>query len=293
MGSAQSLLGPEVLSATVVLVGMVVVGYFMFSQTPVPPSEATAHEQSGSEGRKGKKKKVVSERETAPGPSSSKEPTSPQPTVVKFPTIIPGDFDPSLSAIQDDPPTKPKKGKKKKGKGVAGKETPKQADADQHSSDVASPPSTETPSKLSRQSSAKPQPSNSAASIDTDGSWTRVESRRQKARQENTSGTEGQISADLTTSDAGVTTSATGNSSPTNDRTEDEAHIEIPSGSGKKKTLAEKLLPKPKKTGVDECVHYLSPHEMKFTRYTTLHQHVRDARLPGALPRDADQAASR
>ena len=61
---------------------------------------------------------------------------------------------------------------------------------------------------------------------------------------------------EISTSDAGVTTSVTGtgNSSPVTERTEEESQLASSGVSDNRRTLAEKLLPKPRKTGVEECV---------------------------------------
>lgn len=58
------------------------------------------------------------------------------------------------------------------------------------------------------------------------------------------------------TSDAGITTSVTGNSSPVTERTEDEVELGGASASASemRRPLAERLLPKPRKTGVEEYV---------------------------------------
>ena len=79
-----------------------------------------------------------------------------------------------------------------------------------------------------------------------DGSWTRVESHTRKAKQ---AIGEHQPSLSVTTE------TETGNSSPVADRSdEDEVIRARKSTKENKKTLAEKLLPKPRKTAVDEYV---------------------------------------
>ena len=83
--------------------------------------------------------------------------------------------------------------------------------------------------------------SQSFAAIDTDGEWTRVESRRGKAATGVLAGT--------SASETGATSSITGTESPVAERTEEEE-----SESDAPKTLAEKLVPKAPKTGVEECV---------------------------------------
>ena len=58
-------------------------------------------------------------------------------------------------------------------------------------------------------------------------------------------------------SDAGITTSVTGTSSPVTERTEDEHALATEEN---RRTLAERLLPKPRKTHVEECVSSLAAH---------------------------------
>ena len=63
---------------------------------------------------------------------------------------------------------------------------------------------------------------------------------------------EGRPQLEVSTSDAGITTSVTGNSSPVTERTEDESALADSGISENRRTLAERLLPKPRKTGVEE-----------------------------------------
>jgi hypothetical protein len=114
----------------------------------------------------------------------------------------------------------------------------------------------------------------SITSIDTDGSWTRVGSRRRGVKGNDTSSAGGTAHSaaptSTTTSDAGIaTTSPTADSSPiaglftaaqlAEDREGEGASFllnvnerEQGSDDSTRRTLAEKLLPKPKKSGVDE-----------------------------------------
>ena len=68
---------------------------------------------------------------------------------------------------------------------------------------------------------------------------------------------EGRPQLEVSTSDAGITTSVTGNSSPVTERTEDESALADSGISENRRTLAERLLPKPRKTGVEECVPFI------------------------------------
>jgi len=120
---------------------------------------------------------------------------------------------------------------------------------------------TPTPSQLTRPLQQ------STTSIDTDGSWTRVGRGKGKSAG---GANHSAAPTSTTTSDAGMTTtSPTADSSPVTglstaatldeDRGGEEASFllnvnerEQDSGDANRRTLAEKLLPKPRKTGVDE-----------------------------------------
>ncbi|TFK66667.1 hypothetical protein BDN72DRAFT_843888 [Pluteus cervinus] len=114
----------------------------------------------------------------------------------------------------------------------------------------------------------------STMSIDTDGSWTHVGTRGQRGAS-GTGGTgrgggagglsagEGGLSAFSAASDVGAITSTTGNSSPVAERTDEDedgstkplAFLTRPTNDNQsKKTLAERLLPKPRKTAVDDML---------------------------------------
>ena len=181
----------------------------------------------------------------------------PNPTVVPFPAVIPGGFgggDATSSAVEQDTdagappkPKKKKKGKSKKGLIEGAGSNPQVEDK----SDAAGPAES---SSLGRSASSKKrQPQSSEASnagLDDSEAWTRVESRRKPKSQPSDSKGPGQD----TVSDAGITTSVTGNSSPA---TEDEGGpVDQPDSSSapgeNRRTLAEKLTPKPRKTGVEE-----------------------------------------
>ena len=87
-----------------------------------------------------------------------------------------------------------------------------------------------------------------------DDGWTKVEAKKTARAQQKASGS-GAPQLEVSTSDAGVTTSVTGtgNSSPVTERTED-SQLADSATLENRRTLAEKLLPKPRKTGVEECV---------------------------------------
>jgi len=174
-----------------------------------------------------------------------------KPTIASFPTVIPGGFGGSgtTSAVEQDTDAggsgkqkKKKKKSKSKNAGTGGAQV-------EEKSDAAGPPES---SSLGRSASSKKRQPQSAeaggAGLDDPEAWTRVESRR-KPKPQPTDSKNGPQDA---TSDAGITTSVTGNSSPA---TDDEAGPQPdPSSASEenRRTLAEKLVPKPRKTGVEE-----------------------------------------
>lgn len=246
MGSAQSYLPV----ATIVVAGAAAYGYSHVNKPDAGP-EGTSASSSASSSKKQKQKKKAGARA---GPASAKEdvPAEPEPGVVSFPAVVPGGFDdaPTPPAEPADRPAKPQKKKKK-----AKKTSPVPADAQSESSATA--PESSAVRKQKKPAGGK-QPT-----LD-DAGWTRVETKKRSAKD----GAAGDGPADagalsqsleITTSDAGITTSATGNSSPVTERTEDESSVLADSGVlENRRTLAERLLPKPRKTGVEECVSSVS-----------------------------------
>ena len=163
--------------------------------------------------------------------------------------VVPGGFDGSVTSA-DDPRDKPqeqpqppleqvqvqqqqqhvsvgttKKSKKKKGKKTAAPSDPSSASALGASQSLATP----TEGIVGKGKKA------SASAFDAEDAhnerWTRVESRRKKApvqSQDGLSEMAEATAADVTTSDAGITTSVTGNSSPVTERTtEDELRSDL------------------------------------------------------------------
>jgi len=177
-----------------------------------------------------------------------------KPTVVSFPTVIPGGFggDTTASAAEVDTDAggsgKPKKKKKGKGKKAGTEGTGPGAQVEEKS-DVADPVES---SVLGRSGSMKKRPSQvgegGGGGLDNSEAWTRVESRRKPKSQPTKGATQDG------TSDAGITTSVTGNSSaPTDDEAGPPPESNTASASKEnRRTLAEKLIPKPRKTGVEE-----------------------------------------
>jgi len=210
---------------------------------PVPASAAG--------NKKNKKKKAGAE----PVPPAEKPAANP--TVVQFPPVVPGGFDVSSAPHDTEatPDSAPKaaKSKKKKGKksGASGAGASRPVDAMSDSSATAPESSAAAPARPTARArkASTPKPASVAPPVDTDGSWTRVEPRRLKDPQETPP-------LDAGTSDAGVTTtSITGNSSPVAPASDEEdAGESKASTSDNRRTLAERMLPKPRKTGVDDML---------------------------------------
>ncbi|KAI0741281.1 hypothetical protein C8Q80DRAFT_1193465 [Daedaleopsis nitida] len=241
MGSAQSYLPV----ATIVVAGAAAYGYSHVTNPDAVP-EGTSASSSATSSKKQKQKKKAGARA---GSTSAKEDVSaePEPGVVSFPPVVPGGFDtPTPPAEPMDRPAKPQKKKKK-----AKKASPVPADTQSESSATA--PESSAVRKPKKPAGGK-QPA-----LDNDG-WTRVDTKKRSANDGATadgpagSGALSQ-SLEITTSDAGVTTSATGNSSPVTERTEDESSALADSGVlENRRTLAERLLPKARKTGVEDLL---------------------------------------
>lgn len=228
-------------TSEIVLAGVAIVGgvvYFTYAQPAAEnPAAQPAVASSSKKGKKkgGAKKAVEDDGKLATGART--------PIVVGFPAVIPGQFD-ADSAVSDAPPalstsqtsSLTKKSKKKK---PTKSSTPTPAPADEPVSSEESE-ATQLPvkgkkakAKPASKEKAKEQTLRPAPSIDadTDGSWTRVESRAGR-------GTE------------------TGDSSPVAERTDNDR----PAGAVEnRRTLAEKMLPKPRKTAVDEYVRSIVP----------------------------------
>ncbi|KAL1745544.1 hypothetical protein HDZ31DRAFT_36175 [Schizophyllum fasciatum] len=246
MGAAQSQIPSEVVVAAAIIAGAAGVGYSLRSgggTKTEAPSEKAADSSSPPAPSKKAKKKKSSAAVASPAPEVEKA-AAPEPKVVGFPDVIPGQFEVE-PVVPDVPQTAAKKKqKKKKGKSAASgadtaesrPTTPAPAPAT-----TLAPPAPPAPkSKKAKKQQSKPDMSQSFAAVDTDGEWTRVESRRGKT----TAGAPAGTSA----SETGATSSITGTESPVAERTEAESEDERP------KTLAEKLVPKAPKTGVADML---------------------------------------
>ncbi|KAG6900038.1 hypothetical protein C0993_003830 [Termitomyces sp. T159_Od127] len=269
MGSSQSVLSSEAALTIAVVAGAVGFGYSQFR-----PSATTSNTPTGADtsGKRGKKKKKA----LTPSPATDASALSPPtPIVVPFPTVIPGALDgtitPEPETASSDAPRSTKSKKKKKSK-VASSATTKQPDSATPSQTESKPKASTNKDKSKNKDTGKPTipPSTSttsspqaatrqlnkvqsSVSIDTDGSWTRVESHRNKSAR----------SVDVTTTSASEADPATGTSSPLAERTDIDVEPDIDdddhfftrsSNPQQRRPLAERMLPKPRKTGVESML---------------------------------------
>ncbi|KAF8812886.1 hypothetical protein BYT27DRAFT_7182243 [Phlegmacium glaucopus] len=316
MGSAQSYISSEAALTTLVVAGAIGLGYTKFthgatSTTSAPTATSSSADatlqtdKSGQPAEKGKKKKQTKSSIVLSGDMSGKGlPTTSSTTpaeperVVNTPTGFPGEFestatpDSQLSDVAAAAASlsKVKKSKKKKTKAAAIPDTIVQQVAASSSAEYSSEISVKPKVKNAKRHQQQPQPTSSqltrplhqsTVSIDTDGSWTRVGSGRRDTELSKISTT----SLGATTSDADTGfTPRTGDSSPIAGRgTESEEPssflLDIGSrdaGENRRKTLAEKLLPKPRKTGVDDM--------LETPDYPTLSRVMRVQPLPDEKP---------
>lgn len=288
MGSTQSLLSPDVVVAGALVVGTVTAAtYGVYSRgSESKASSSTSSTDTGTSSKK--KKKSGAEKEKAredaafnkalADANKAKSPTQ----VVPFPSIVPGTFDSDAAASLLAPtPQKPSAKKaKKKVKKTGSSGTEEQERLRESAAPVIAPvettptpePPVATSSKKKKRkgtkksvavgkenaqtsendptsakgvgSTTRPQAlaeSYVLSDAPEDASWTRVTSRRKNA---------GATDVDIHTSD----TNATRTTSATADTTEDddgEAEEEKPADTPRR-TLAERMLPRPRKTGVEE-----------------------------------------
>lgn len=179
------------------------------------------------------------------------------PTVVAFPAVIPGGFGAVFGEEEEEGATpkasKPKKKKAKKaGTPVPGGSS-RPADVQSDSSATAPESYPQATTRSTKKKSPAPKTTPQASGLEADGPWTRVETRHRNTPNATASvGTEDahpHRSLNASTSDAGITTSVTGTSTPA---TEDE--VQSLAVSENRRTLAEKLVPKARKTGVEDLL---------------------------------------
>lgn len=313
MGSAQSYISPETAVTALVIAGTIGLGYTQFGTATTSTAAVSAEEGQDTTSKKGKKKKKA--KTTGPSgdisetlsvsKSQSQTPQPPSSRVVEFPEVIPGQFEISAGAAPDSDPStkdpsatspKSKKGKKKsKGKaaGAAEAEVPQtvsasidylsEADLKESAPSTKNAKRQRTPTQqpavpvIAASSSQLKRPSHqSTTSIDTDGSWTRVGLHKRGRTATDADSSALSAEADPATSDAGLTPSVTGESSPAVERrastsTEDESfllNVSTRDSGEHRRTLAEKLLPKPRKTAVDELRLFYFFHDNGFGQLT-------------------------
>jgi hypothetical protein len=279
MGSAQSYLPEETATALTVVVVMGAIGLACRTQNVSAGDSNASIDVSATPMVKNRKKK---KKQDKLGDTTHKlrvdddtEPMQISKTRnIAVPDVIPGQFDVKptreSSLIEDRPPAY-KKSNRKKASNLEETpktnslhpnsfiESPRQTARNRRSSQKRQAPNT-SPPEITPQSSETLHVS--TTSIDTDGSWTRVGSRRVEHSPRN---------MDHGLGDIKITTLQTDTSSFAS-HTEDEAHDSFllqqhtPSPTNResdltnKKTLAEKLLPKPKKSKVDEWVEFFLLH---------------------------------
>ncbi|KAG5648414.1 hypothetical protein DXG03_004988 [Asterophora parasitica] len=295
MGASQSIVTPSsALTAAVVVAGALGVGY---AQLSASAASATVN-SSPSESSKSKAKAKGGNKKK----DSSQQESTPQVNVVHSPAVLPGGFDaePSVSEILagevgvvDSPGTTKKKTKKSKAKKSAQNLSAREVSAltPAPSEPLAPEPVTSVPaSKKSKKSKKKASaatllvpasststvPSSpelslrhsiiSTSGVDTDSSWTRVESRRVRPSVASAGGPAATATA--------TSASEAGEDKEEEEEEEEEAQeIPLVPRPDARRPLAERLLPKPRKTGVAEYVpfptfnvladaHDLRPHSM-------------------------------
>ena len=268
MGSVQSTLA----IAGLVAVGSAAVYYFYgqpesTSKPPGPPTEQS--KSTKSKKRTTNADEDIDEILAAQAALQKSSAAAVKPHVVEFPEIVPGGFAPEKeSTPKPETGSKDKRAKKKKKKSTAAVPVSQSEDASSSADDpnasstnlIPEPSSTSKKKKKDRakKSSATQEPSGTGSStrgsairqtaLDEaldDGPWTRVESRK---RTQGSSVNQGE----QIVSDAGITTSVTETSSVATERTDDEEDTNAVTPSENRKTFAEKMLPKPRKTGVEE-----------------------------------------
>jgi len=291
MGSTQSYLSPEVIVTAAVVAGAVGFGYKQVasSSDSSAPSAISGSLDRGTGGKKGKKK--ANAAGTAQTPDSQIS-VVPFPAVVpgQFDDEA-SEISPGIGLEASASSSKSKKGKKKAGKTVSvqrekdtagidslveeavvspaaavtladsnpsptNSKKKKRQSSSQNNTAKSSPPSSSPaaaanappPPKTNSSTRKLEKSTTSLASLATesDGEWTRVSRRVDKP---------GTSSAAGAVSDVGHTTT-TGTSSPIDTRTEEgeEEEEEHMSGPGERHPLANRLLPKPRKTGVEDML---------------------------------------
>lgn len=275
MGAAFSFVSSgTVLTFLVVAVGFAYQYYSGHTQEPSPNLRLTLPKEqskpSGSLKKKSKKKQAATKEVATSGAEEEEDPKLPgsepsplsgikskpdeqKPTLLSFPTVVPGGFggDTTSSAVEQDTDAgasgKQKKKKKKAKSKKAGAGGVGSSAQVEEKSDSAGPAESSSLGRSAGSKRSHPQLAVAGdAGLDDSEAWTRVESRRKPKSQP----TDSKSNA---TSDAGITTSVTGNSSPVS---ENEAGAPQPDASSasedNQRAPAEKSIPKPRKAGAEE-----------------------------------------
>ncbi|KAG1817271.1 uncharacterized protein BJ212DRAFT_1270875 [Suillus subaureus] len=283
------------------IAGAAAYSYLTYANTDTPTT-TSEHPTTGRKGTKSKKKKQTpkatgiskpSEKSITTTTTSSITATStttattatatsahgnpvPEPTVVPFPHVIPGEFDAVLSSSEDQ--SVQVKTKKKKTKTKTKKQTEKQKEkqkvtgttlddaSERQSSSLASQSSGDVPrtyidmpsevfSPKAEQELRTLQIRSSSPSFDTDSSWMRIDTRQRARGAKTATGSDNQILAittDMTSSDVGPSTG----DSVIAERTDEDgdASLDVGIPGDKRRTLAERLLPRHRKTAVDDML---------------------------------------
>lgn len=241
MGSVVSL--PTAI-ALALIAGGILYGFVQSHPELPQPVAKLAPPDDGTSTKKGKKKRGA---QTEPSIVIHKpeEPTA-TPIVVPFPPVVPGSFEGEPQSSK----SKPKKKKAKKGPHTG--TSPAQRGDDAQSESSATAPESSTP---------VPRPKRKSPPVlDSDGPWTRVESRKKPVKPlEATTSTS--LGVEQVTSDPGITTSVTGTSEPEPSEDE-EAEGTDEREPENRRTLAERMLPKPRKTKVEEYVAAGRAHDL-------------------------------
>ncbi|KAI6010827.1 hypothetical protein F5J12DRAFT_821833 [Pisolithus orientalis] len=220
---------------------------------------------------------------------SKAQPSKPDPAATPSPKVVPGDFETQIEtsasagnaaahSSQEPDVAKAKRGKKKKlkanlvhpdsgapiedhsTKGISREQLMLRESDGRSSSAVSTVKSEDTEPNhqqqrerlLNPETSLKREPQlQSSSSFDTDGSWTRVGSHSPK-ESDGKAGVSVAVSTDFTSSDVGA--SAAGESFVAEIMDEDIGDPTDGNVAETRRTLAEKLIPKPRRTGVEDML---------------------------------------
>ncbi|KAL0066662.1 hypothetical protein AAF712_006265 [Marasmius tenuissimus] len=273
------------------------------SDEKMKESSGDGKENKGASGKKGGKNKKEKAGAGAATSTTSAAVTGSTPTVVPFPAVVPGQFDDDLGSASasgleaSGSAATGKKSKAKKKKKAAADDagepsqstaaaeksaTPdvvvqqlassdpgpqkskKQKKKKAQSQGLTPTQSQELPSKPNSQLKASDSLHHSTISVDTDGEWTRVESRPKKNKQAISASESTQLRPAATTSASDNVSVSTGDALTTGtseegdgdaeDEGEEEQERSSKNAQGQRRPLAERLLPKPRKTHVEDML---------------------------------------